>query len=131
MKVLVLDPDWRFAQQARDYLEARAHLVVHHTSSELARSKVEQWAPDLVIVAAELCGDDLLSDLHSRDSGPAVLLTGWMVRYDRVWRMWQEGGDELLMKPIFSTDELHQGIVVALENASTGARTRPAAAVPA
>jgi hypothetical protein len=51
-----------------------------------------------------------------------------MERYDRVWRMWQEGGDELLMKPIFNIDDLHDAIVVALENASTGTRVRPVAA---
>ena len=128
MKVFVLDPDWRFAQQARDYLEARAHLVVHHSSADKAQAKVEHWQPDLVIVAAELCADGLLSGLHGGSHRPAVLLTGWMERYDRVWRMWQEGGDELLMKPVFSTDDLHQGIVVALENAGTGTRTRPVAA---
>ncbi|MCP4379343.1 MAG: response regulator [bacterium] len=128
MKVLVLDPDWRFAKQARDYLEARAHLVVHHSNADKAQSKVEQWAPDLVIVAAELCDDGLLPELHNDTTHrPAVLLTGWMERYDRVWRMWQQGGDELLMKPIFNTDDLHQGIVVALENASTGTRERPVA----
>jgi len=127
MKVLVLDPDWRFARQARDYLEARAHLVVHHTCGDRAQAKVEHWQPDLVIVAAELCDDGLLSDLHSAGHRPAVLLTGWMERYDRLWRTWQEGGDELLMKPVFNTDDLHQGIVVALENASTGIRERPVA----
>jgi DNA-binding response OmpR family regulator len=128
MKVLVLDSDWRFAQQARDYLETRAHLVVHHTSAGDAQAKVEQWLPDLVIVAAELCDDGLLSGLHGGGHSPAVLLTGWMDRYDRVWRMWQEGGDELLMKPIFNDEDLHQGIIVALENASTGTRVRPVAA---
>ena len=128
MKVLVLDPDWRFARQARDYLEARTHLVVHHSGADKARTKVEHWQPDLVIVAAELCDDGLLSDLHCGSHRPAVLLTGWMERYDRVWQVWQEGGDELLMKPIFNTDDLHQGIVVALENASTGTRIRPVAA---
>jgi len=128
MKVLVLDPDWRFAGQARDYLEARAHLVVHHSSADKARAKVEHWQPDLVIVAAELCDDGLLSDLHRGSHRPAVLLTGWMDHLDGVWRIWQEGGDELLMKPIFNTDDLHMGIVVALENASTGTRQRPVAA---
>ncbi|MDP6636099.1 MAG: response regulator [Phycisphaerae bacterium] len=129
MKVLVLDPDWRFAQQARDYLEDRAHLVVHHSGGDRARDKVEQWGPDLVIVAAELCEGGLLTDIHEGDGHrPAVLLTGWMERYDRVWRMWQEGGDELLMKPIFNIDDLHDAIVVALENASTGTRVRPVAA---
>ena len=128
MKVLVLDPDWRFARQARDYLEARAHLVVHHTSGDSAQAKVEHWQPDLVIVAAELCDNGLLCDLHRGDHRPAVLLTGWMERYDRVWRIWQEGGDELLMKPVFSTDDLYQGIVVALENAGTQTRLRPMSA---
>jgi DNA-binding response OmpR family regulator len=128
MKVLVLDPDWRFAQQARDYLEDHAHLVVHHSSADKAQAKVDQWQPDLVIVAAELCDDGLLPGLHSGEHRPAVLLTGWTDRHDGVWRMWQEGGDELLMKPIFNTDDLHQGIIVALENASTGTRERPVAA---
>jgi DNA-binding response OmpR family regulator len=130
MKVLVLDPDWRFAQQARDYLEAHAHLVVHHTSSERAVDKVAHWRPDLVIVSDELCENGLLGELHGCDDRPAVLLTGWMERYDRVWRMWQEGGDELLMKPMFNIDDLHESIVVALENAITGERARPVA-VPA
>ncbi len=127
MKVLVLDPDWRFAQQARDYLETHAHLVVHYTGSERAVDKVARWCPDLVIVAAELCENGLLGEIHSQTDRPAVLLTGWMERYDRMWRMWQEGGDELLMKPMFNIDDLHEGIVVALENASTGARDRPVA----
>jgi len=127
MKVLVLDSDWRFAQQARDYLEARTHLVVHHTTSETAHDKVNNWQPDLVIVAADLCEDGLLTALHSGSHRPAVLLTGWMDRYDRLWRMWQEGGDELLMKPVFNDEDLHQGIIVALENASTGTRERPIA----
>ena len=30
---------------------------------------------------------------------PFMLLTGWLDRYDRVWRAWQRGGDELLIKP--------------------------------
>jgi len=128
MKVLVLDPDWRFAQQARDYLESHAHLVVHHTTNERAVEKVASWRPDLVIAAAELCEDGLLGELHSAEDRPAVLLTGWMERYDRIWRMWQEGGDELLMKPMFDIYDLHESIVIALENASTGARTRPLAA---
>ena len=41
--------------------------------------------------------------------------------------IWQDGGDELLMKPIFNADDLHQGIVVALENSSTQTRVRPLA----
>jgi len=128
MKVLILDPDWRFAHQARDYLEQYAHLVVHQTNAHDASAKVRHWEPDLVIVAAELCRDGLLGMLHGGSHRPAVLLTGWMDRCDRLWRIWQEGGDELLMKPVFSSGELYEGIVIALENASAGTRMRPVAA---
>ena len=128
MKVLILDPDWRFARQVRDHLERRAHLVVHHTKADNATDKVEHWEPDLVIVAAEFCGDGLLGVLHGGRHRPAVLLTGWMDRYDRLWRIWQEGGDELLMKPVFKTKDLHEAIVTALENATAGTRMRPLAA---
>ena len=128
MRVLILDPDWRFARHARDYLEQHAHLVVHHTTADDALSKIDCWEPDLVIVAAELCRDGLLGVLHGRKHRPAVLLTGWMDRYDRIWRIWQQGGDELLMKPVFSSGDLHRGIVGALENASAGTRMRPVAA---
>ena len=63
---------------------------------------------------------------------PAVLLTIWMDRYDIAWRAWQRGGDELLMKPLFNTGELHLAIVTALQNAAAGTRTsRMPAAVSA
>jgi len=51
-----------------------------------------------------------------------VLLTGWLDRYDIAWRAWQKGGDELLIKPVFSTDDIHEAIVTALENAAAGTR---------
>jgi len=123
MKVLVVEPDWRFARMASAYLESHAHLVVQETRLDDALSRAAHWQPDLVIVAAEVAEDgfvELLNDLGSR---PAVLLTGWLDRYDIAWRAWQKGGDELLMKPVFHTEELHEAIVTALENAAAGARS--------
>jgi len=119
MKILILDPDWRFAQEARDYLESHAHMVVHQTSDQYAQDKLESWKPDLVMVSAELCeNSDLSEKINNTDS--AVLLTGWMDKYDMVWRMWQKTGHELFMKPVFDMDELYQSMVVALENAASG-----------
>ncbi len=124
MKVLVVEPDWRFARMAADYLEGHAHLVVQESRLDEALERVSHWQPDLVIVAAELAEDGFVGLLEDRTAGanrPAVLLTGWLDRYDIAWRAWQKGGDELLIKPVFTTDELHSAIVTALENAALGA----------
>ncbi len=126
MKVLIVEPDWRFARDAAAYLESHAHLVVQESRLDNALQRAEHWQPDLAIIASELAEDGLLDRLNDTDGQrPAVLLTGWMDRYDVAWRAWQKGGHELLMKPIFTTDELHEAIVAALENAAAG--TRPAA----
>ena len=122
MKVLIVDQDWRFAEQASAFLEAQAHLVVHLPSSSGVMEQVRRWQPDLVIVADELGLDGLLKSLHSLSPRPAVLLTGWLDRYDRLWRAWQLGGDELLIKPFFHTDQLQQAVITARENATCGTR---------
>ncbi|GAF82984.1 unnamed protein product [marine sediment metagenome] len=127
MKVLIADSDWRFAQQAASFLEARAHLVVQHTGHVATIEAARQWCPDLVIVSEELAQTGLIEELHALEPRPAVLLVGWMDRYDKVWRVWQRGGDELLMKPVFDGQELLSAIVSAMENAVTGVRTRPTA----
>ncbi len=56
------------------------------------------------------------------ETRPAGLLTGWVDRFDVTWRAWQTGGDELLIKPMFREEDLHEAIVMALENAATGHR---------
>ena len=122
MKVLIVEPDWRFANQAMNYLESHAHLTVHETAAEAGLARAGHWHPDLVIVASELTDSGILEELTQLDAAPAVLLTGWMDRYDVAWRAWQRGGDELLMKPIFYAEELHMAIVTAMENATTGTR---------
>ena len=127
MKVLIVDHDWRFAHQAAQYLESHAHLVVHHIHAKDALEQARHWRPDLVIVAAEM-SDGLLEELKALKPRPAVLLTGKLDRFDRAWRAWQRGGDELLMKPVLKSQELHLAIVTALENAASGDRTRHVAA---
>jgi DNA-binding response OmpR family regulator len=122
MKVLVVEPDWRFAGMASAYLESHAHLVVREVRLDDALRRIAHWHPDLVIVAAELAEDGFVELLADVDPRPAVLLTGWLDRCDIAWRAWQRGGDELLMKPILSPDELHEAIVTALENAALSSR---------
>ncbi len=127
MKVLIVEPDGRFAEATRRYLEAHANLVVRdHPSVALTRAR--HWEPDLVVLAGEVAEGGLLEQVQALPNRPAVLLTEHMDRYDRAWRLWQQGGDELLMKPIFSAGELNEGIVAALENRSTESRQVAASA---
>jgi len=127
LKVLIADPDWRFTRKTANYFESRAHMVVSQPLADQAVATARHWRPDLAIVSEELSETGIIEELYALDPRPAVLLVGWMDRYDRVWRAWQRGGDELLMKPIFTSDELQVAVVAALESATTGVRVRQAA----
>ena len=128
MRVLIADPDWRFSQRASRFLESLAHLVVCETQPEAALARARHWHPDLVVLDAELACGNLMGTLNKLSPRPAVLLTGWMDRCDRVWRAWQQGGHELLMKPVFKSADLLEAIVSARENATANTRHIPAAA---
>ena len=78
--------------------------------------------PDLVILSAEAADNGLLKSLGGLKGRPAVLLTGGLDQYHRVWRAWQSGGDDVLIKPVMSGEELHLAIVTAMENATAGRR---------
>lgn len=128
MKVLIVDPDWRFTQQAGDFLESLAHLVICNARCDEAADRARHWEPDLVILDAELADKGLIDSINALTPRPAVLLTGWMDRYDVVWRAWQRGGDELLIKPVFRSSDLLEAIVQARENAATGRQPNRTAA---
>jgi len=131
MKVLIADNDWRFVSHVEEFLESHAHLVIRRNNAEQLLSCAEHWRPDLVILSAELAEKGALESLTALKPRPAVLLTEHMDRYDRAWRAWQIGGDELLMKPILRLLDLHEAIVAAMENAAAGTRIRPVAAASA
>ena len=133
MKVLIADPDWRFSQQVCSYLETHAHLVVSESRPTEALDRIKHWGPDLIVLSVEVAEEEFMNSLYALHPRPAVLLTGWMDRYDLAWRAWQRGGDEMLMKPVFRTDELHEAIVTAMENAAAGTRagSHPSAAAAA
>ncbi len=122
MRILIIDSDWNFVRKASAYLESKAHMVVHMPTEQHALRQARQWQPDLVIVAAEATEGGLLESFLSLSKRPAVLLSEHMDRYDRAWRAWQRGGDELLMKPVFYASELQEAIATAMKNAS--AKTR-------
>lgn len=122
LKVLIADHDWHFAEQARTYLESHAHLVVCESDPHEAIERARHWQPDLVIIAAEHVKNGQLNALYSMKNRPAILLTEHMEKFAQAWQAWQKGGDDLLIKPVLSTDDIHQSVVAALENATTGKR---------
>lgn len=124
MKVLIADGDWRFAAQVMEHLESHAHLVIHQAQKNEITNRAQHWQCDLVILSAELANKGVLEELQALPQRPAILLTGWMHRYDQAWRAWQKGGDELLMKPVFHVHEVHEAIVAALENRTACRRRR-------
>jgi len=124
MKVLIADQDWHFAQQATEFLEYRANLVVHVIRAEEAIANVRHWQPDLAIVSAEMADSGLFEAISAVTPAPAVVLTEHMSRFDRAWKAWQKGGDELLLKPILRGSDLTEAIVGAMQNAAAGLRTR-------
>lgn len=131
MKVLLVDNDWRFVQQATSYLESRAHLVVHQPQPKEALAKAEHWQPDLVVLSAQTAQKGVLAGLAKMKDRPAILLTGYLDQYHVVWQAWQQGGDDVLIKPVMSGQEFHLAVVTALENRAAGnrkPRTRRASA---
>ena len=116
----MVESDWDFESKAVGYFESRGDLVVRH-SSEAAVRESQNWQPDVVILAAELAGEDILNGLRALPSRPAILITEHMSRFDRAWRAWQLGGDELLMKPLFHSRELHDAVIIALKRAALAA----------
>ena len=138
--VLIVDDDDVLADVLSRRLQHQGFETSTATSGKAGLAETRANHPDLIVldlclpdidgfaICEELAEDGLLRELHAMDDRPAVLLVGWMDRYAGVWRAWQQGGDELLMKPIFKVEELHSAIVAALENAAAGVRYRPAAA---
>ncbi len=127
MKVLIAEPDFKFAQQAGTFLERLANLVSYEPQADQILARIEKFKPHLLIIAAELATGEVLDKIKDVPDRPAILLTEGLDRYDRAWRAWQNGGDELLLKPIFTTDDLHIAIVTALENrANPAGRVKPA-----
>lgn len=117
MKVMVVDSDSKFAALVRQHCEAHGHHCLHVPDGDPAVSKAMEWDPDLVMVAAELAVSGVVKSLLDLQPRPALLIVGWMDRYDVAWRAWQIGGDELLMKPVFNVGEIHLAITTALDNA--------------
>jgi CheY-like chemotaxis protein len=125
MKIMIVDPDWCFLQQARGYLESRGHHTIYEPHAQSALERAGHWHPDALLVSAELeevADGTLLERLAALRPRPALLLTAALERFDKAWRAWQHGGDEVLFKPMLNTSELNVALFNAMENAVCPAR---------
>ncbi|MCK4624991.1 MAG: response regulator, partial [Phycisphaerae bacterium] len=116
MKILVVDSDWAFLRQTRDLLEPRGHYVVHEADTDRALRRSLKWHPDVIMVSTEYescCDGNLLNDLARLTPRPAILLVSAMTDFEKAWRAWQRGGDEVLFKPLLHSSELHTAIMSA------------------
>jgi DNA-binding response OmpR family regulator len=118
MKVLIADEDWAFARKAWAHFEASANLVLWEPQASRIAQRAASWQPDLLIVSARQVEQGVLDDLPAHPLRPAVLVTEHMADCDRAWRAWQKGGDELLLKPVFQSRDLHEAAINALRNAA-------------
>ena len=128
MKILVVDSDSSFLRQTRDLLEPRGHYVVHEADTDRALRRSLKWHPDVIMVSTEYescCDGNLLNDLARLTPRPAILLISAMTDFEKAWRAWQRGGDEVLFKPLLHSSELHTAIMSARQNALCPSR-RPA-----
>ena len=115
-KVLMVDSDWNFSRKAEKFFSSRGDLMVRETVENVI-SHASRWQPDLIILAAEYASVGMLQTLRLLQPRPIILITEHMSRYDRAWEAWQNGGDELLMKPVFHNEDFRQAVITATENA--------------
>jgi DNA-binding response OmpR family regulator len=128
MKALIIDNDSRLINQIRQTLEADGHLAVDYADADQALRQGRNWRPEVVFVNSELpaCWQgDLLDKLARLPDRPAIILTASLERFDLAWRAWQLGGDEVVFKPLFGTDEVHRVILTARQKAITGREYKP------
>ena len=118
MKIIIVDSDWRFVSKITRYFESFADTVLQQSAFSLVE-RAQTWQADLIVLSAEYATSDLLGSLEEITPRPAVLLTEHMSRYDRAWAAWQRGGDELLMKPVFKSQDLRDAVLVAMQKAAT------------
>ncbi|NLF29392.1 MAG: response regulator [Planctomycetes bacterium] len=131
LKVLICDADDRFVDRATDFLSRHGHQVLTEPLAEEVYGVVKSWRPDVLVLASEAVYPDggvVLKRIGQLPHRPAVLLTGQLDRFDAAWRAWRQGGDELLLKPILHTWELHTAIISAIECATPKVATESATA---
>ena len=132
LKVLLVDSDWYFLNQATNILESRGHHVLQEPDPAEAVERARRWRPDVAMVDVRLPvvhQGELLAQLADIQPRPAIVLLSALGDFEKAWKAWQRGGDDVLFKPILHPADVHLAILTARKNALCPQR-RPTIAQP-
>jgi DNA-binding response OmpR family regulator len=124
--VLLVEDDPAVAMTLTDVLESDGFNVVYAQNGALARSKLDELNPDLVILDLMLPDADglvLCSDLKSRSNAPIIICSATSRKRDAVLGF-KLGADDFIAKP-FHIDELLTRVQAALRRSASTPRQVP------
>lgn len=124
--VLLVEDDPAVALMLKDVLEAEDYAVKHADNGAAAKSSLDGFDPDLIILDLMLPDADglvLCSDLKSRTEAPIIVCSATNRKRDAVLAL-KLGADDFIPKP-FDVDELLTRVEAVRRRASFG--PRPAA----
>ncbi len=117
-RVLVVDDEPRVREVVAAYLERDGYRVEQAGDGDTARSRLDSFNPDLVILDIMFPGAsglDLLGELRKRSDVPVILLTARAEETDRILGL-ELGADDYVVKP-FSPRELVARVRTVLRRA--------------
>jgi DNA-binding response OmpR family regulator len=123
LRILVIEDDPRMVELLRIGLLERSHSVVAASTSERARSLLDESIFDAVVLDIGLpdgSGYSVVDHLRERSNRPAVIMLTAFSQEDQVVRGLDAGADDYLCKP-FSFPELVARIASAVRRTRTAA----------
>ncbi|WP_125557820.1 response regulator [Pseudoalteromonas rubra] len=101
-KILLIDDDRELTQLMSQFLQKNGYDVACYEQGNGAVARVEEFAPDLLVLDLMLPGQDGLSicrQIRGRFTGPIIMLTALVDDIDEVTGL-EVGADDYLCKPV-------------------------------
>ncbi|KAF7781441.1 two-component system, OmpR family, response regulator RstA [Pseudoalteromonas rubra] len=101
-KILLIDDDRELTQLMSQFLQKNGYDVACYEQGNGAVARVDEYAPDLLVLDLMLPGQDGLSicrQIRGRFTGPIIMLTALVDDIDEVTGL-EVGADDYLCKPV-------------------------------
>lgn len=101
-KILLIDDDRELTQLMSQFLQKNGYHVACYEQGNGAVARVDEFAPDLLVLDLMLPGQDGLSicrQIRGRFNGPIIMLTALVDDIDEVTGL-EVGADDYLCKPV-------------------------------
>lgn len=101
-KILLVEDDRQLSNLVTDFLEAEGFHVKQEFRGDTVAKRVEQFAPDLIILDVMLPGKDgftICRELRPSYNGPVLMLTAKGTDFDQVLGL-EIGADDYVIKPV-------------------------------